>query len=217
MIEAAHDPELPSADRFRIGGQLVAATWGPFLRQGLIHADPHPGNYVVLPQGRLGVLDFGATKQLSPRFAVAYWRLLEAAWHDEWPNLSSTLQNAGFRFDGEPERTERWLQGLARIVERPFRNDEYDWGTCRIALDVRAHATGEVFTAMRSRPPQESLMFYRAAAGAAGDLRLLRSKGSFRRVLQDVYETARRNLSDAMVAALADAEPRPVPLAKAVA
>ena len=33
-------------------------------RAGLLHADPHPGNFRLLPDGRLGVLDFGAVNRL---------------------------------------------------------------------------------------------------------------------------------------------------------
>jgi predicted unusual protein kinase regulating ubiquinone biosynthesis (AarF/ABC1/UbiB family) len=36
---------------------------GPVLA-GLLHADPHPGNFRLLPDGRLGVIDFGAVNRL---------------------------------------------------------------------------------------------------------------------------------------------------------
>ncbi|MSP93162.1 MAG: AarF/ABC1/UbiB kinase family protein [Myxococcales bacterium] len=211
MLEFADDPAASPADRLRVGGQLVAATWGPFLRQGLIHADPHPGNYIVLDHGRLGVLDFGATRQLTPAFVRTYWRLLEAAWYDERPAMAPLLEAAGFRIEGDRERAERWLQGLAHIVERPFRSPTYDWAACRIALDVRTHTTGELLAAVACRPPDESLMFYRAAAGAAGDLRLLRANGSFRDVLQQVYATARAHLAAPIAAVLGPKGVRPIP------
>ena len=48
---------------------LAGSTYLHFLfaspaREGLLHADPHPGNYRMLPDGRLGVLDFGAVARL---------------------------------------------------------------------------------------------------------------------------------------------------------
>jgi predicted unusual protein kinase regulating ubiquinone biosynthesis (AarF/ABC1/UbiB family) len=50
---------------------------GPELT-GLMHADPHPGNFLLLPDGRVGVLDFGAVKQLpdgipAPWAATPRW------------------------------------------------------------------------------------------------------------------------------------------------
>ncbi|HET9450610.1 MAG TPA: AarF/ABC1/UbiB kinase family protein, partial [Aggregicoccus sp.] len=43
-------PTGPSPEaRFRVSCQLVRAIFGPFYREGLIHADPHPGNFLVMP------------------------------------------------------------------------------------------------------------------------------------------------------------------------
>ena len=44
---------------------------------GRLQADPHPGNSLFMPQGRLGLLDFGCTQLLSPAFCAA----LSAAWN----------------------------------------------------------------------------------------------------------------------------------------
>ncbi|HEX5065353.1 MAG TPA: AarF/UbiB family protein, partial [Myxococcota bacterium] len=39
------------------------------FEQGFFHGDPHPGNLLVLPDGRIGLLDFGLCKELPPGFA----------------------------------------------------------------------------------------------------------------------------------------------------
>jgi len=39
------------------------------LTHGFFHGDPHPGNLLVLPDGRIGLLDFGLCKELPPGFA----------------------------------------------------------------------------------------------------------------------------------------------------
>lgn len=51
-------------ERDRAGAQLVRAIYSGPARAGLLHADPHPGNFLVLEDGRMGVLDFGAVKEL---------------------------------------------------------------------------------------------------------------------------------------------------------
>jgi predicted unusual protein kinase regulating ubiquinone biosynthesis (AarF/ABC1/UbiB family) len=191
MLQAAQDVHTDAATRLRIGRQLVAATWGPFLRQGVIHADPHPGNYIVLEDGRLGLLDFGATKQLSVPFVRAYWQLLSAAFRAERPDVLAILAAAGFDVLGDPAKAQAWLDELTTIVERPFQQDHYDWGACRISADVVTLHRRHGLTALRVRAPEESLMFYRSAAGAAGDLRLLGSAGNFRQILFDIADTAR--------------------------
>lgn len=209
MLQVAQDPDSSADLRFRVGAQLVAATWGPFLRHRVIHADPHPGNYVVLPDGRLGVLDFGATKSLSLPFVHAYWRLLDASFSRRTPPLYDILAEAGFEMQGDRERAEAWLRDLTAVVERPFAGDHYDWGACRIVADVVGMKTKYGLTPLRVRAPEESLMFYRSAAGAAGDLRLLASAGNFRKVLMDVAERARQHLAPDLAETLrSGAEPQ---------
>jgi predicted unusual protein kinase regulating ubiquinone biosynthesis (AarF/ABC1/UbiB family) len=201
MLQVAQDPETPADVRLRVSSQLVTATWGPFLRARLVHADPHPGNYIVLPDGRLGVLDFGATKVLSVPFTLAYWQILDACMHGEPMDLTAILSSAGFEIQGEPERLARYLQDLARIIERPLRDVDYDWAACRITPDVRDLTQRNALTALRCRAPDESLSFYRAAAGVAGDLRMLRSRGDFQSVMAQLMATARAHLEPELVSA----------------
>lgn len=176
--------------RFRVAAQLVAAIWGPFLRSGLIHADPHPGNYIVMADGRLGVLDFGATRQLSDGFTLAYWDIVGRAMRREATDFVGILDTIDFTFPDDRVRAGRWITELAAIVERPIREPYYDWATCQIGPDCRRLVQAEVGVAVGVRGPPESIMFYRAAVGAAGDFRLLRAAGDFRTVLADVMARA---------------------------
>src|SRR5439155_9174539 len=50
--------------RDRAGRLLATLHFSGPARAGLLHADPHPGNFRLLPDGRLGVLDFGAVARL---------------------------------------------------------------------------------------------------------------------------------------------------------
>jgi len=58
------------------GMRLVRFLFSSPARVGLLHADPHPGNFRVLPDGRLGVLDFGAVDRLPEGLPVIFGRLL---------------------------------------------------------------------------------------------------------------------------------------------
>ncbi len=206
LLEFAEHPANDQAARLRVASQLVCAIWGPFLTTGLIHADPHPGNYIVMDDNRLGVLDFGATKQLSTAFAIAYWQFVTAALRLEDQDVYDALAPVGFTFGEDLERTRVWLNGLRDIVERPVRNEFYDWGACRLAIDCRSHYLAEAGTAIRVRGPAESLMFYRAAAGAGGDFRMLRARGNFRAVLHDLLRKAWAQASPDMKSALEAAD-----------
>jgi predicted unusual protein kinase regulating ubiquinone biosynthesis (AarF/ABC1/UbiB family) len=205
MLEFSEDKSASEARRFEVASQLVAAIWGPFLRQRLIHADPHPGNYIVMDDGRLGVLDFGATKLHSVPFTVAYWQIVLAAMQQREISIYDVMKGVGFELGTDEARTRAWLQELARIVEMPIRNDFYDWGACRLAVDCRKHYMVDPAVALRVRGPVESLMFYRAAVGASGDFRLMGAKGNFRQVLRDVVTVAWAEMDPALNSAVREA------------
>src|SRR5215471_3607308 len=62
--------------RDRAGLLLVRLLFSSPARVGLLHADPHPGNFRLLDDGRLGVLDFGAVDRLPDGLPPLFGRLL---------------------------------------------------------------------------------------------------------------------------------------------
>jgi predicted unusual protein kinase regulating ubiquinone biosynthesis (AarF/ABC1/UbiB family) len=78
---------------------------GP-ARAGLLHADPHPGNYRLTPDGRFGILDFGAVKRLPEGMPPEMGRLLTLALRGEADAVVAGLREEGFikasiQLDGE--------------------------------------------------------------------------------------------------------------------
>ena len=63
-------------DRDRAGLLLTRFLFSGPARAGLLHADPHPGNFRLLDDGRLGVLDFGAVDHLPDGLPPFFGRLL---------------------------------------------------------------------------------------------------------------------------------------------
>ena len=62
----------------RVVDTLVKLMLHSIFEEGLFHADPHPGNVFVLPDGRLSLLDFGNTGDLDEPMRESLTRLLEA-------------------------------------------------------------------------------------------------------------------------------------------
>jgi predicted unusual protein kinase regulating ubiquinone biosynthesis (AarF/ABC1/UbiB family) len=188
FIESKPSPE----EAFRVARLMLFSIWGPFYAARLVHADPHPGNFLVLPDGRMGVLDFGATKLLSERFATVYRTLLEEnAAGKSHPNVGPMLLKAGFRFLGDQDEVFDFVQKLADIVQRPIQQDTFDFGDDSLVRDARKAFHAEPRIALAVKPPPEALMFYRSAAGLAQDLRLLKANGAFRAVLQEIAARGR--------------------------
>jgi len=184
------ESDASSAERFRVARLLIFAIWGPFYAARLVHSDPHPGNFFVLPRGKLGVVDFGSTKMLSERFGSVYRIFLEEnAAGRVHPDVGPMLKKAGFRFLGDDEEDAFELcQRLADIVQRPIQSDDYDFGSDGLVQDLRRAFRSDPRAGLTIKPPPEALLFYRSAAGLAQDLRLLKARGSVRAVLKEIQE-----------------------------
>jgi predicted unusual protein kinase regulating ubiquinone biosynthesis (AarF/ABC1/UbiB family) len=184
------ESKASAEERFRVGRLLVFAIWGPFYAARMMHADPHPGNFLVLPDGRLGVLDFGATKVLSERFASVYRAFLEEnSAGRAHPDVGPMLKKAGFRFLGDDEEDAfEFCQKLADIVQRPALSEIYDFSSEALFWEAKRAFRSDPALGLTIKPPTEALLFYRAAAGLAQDLRLLKARGPFRAVLKEIQE-----------------------------
>jgi predicted unusual protein kinase regulating ubiquinone biosynthesis (AarF/ABC1/UbiB family) len=68
---------------------------GP-ARVGLLHADPHPGNYRVMADGRLGVLDYGAVARVPDGLPPSIGRLLRRAMAGDVDAVADGLREEGF-------------------------------------------------------------------------------------------------------------------------
>src|SRR6204780_3722918 len=74
-------------ERDRAGILLTRFLFSGPARAGLLHADPHPGNFRLLADGRLGVLDFGAVDRLADGLPPIFGRLLRIM-HDPDPDIN---------------------------------------------------------------------------------------------------------------------------------
>ncbi len=74
-------------ERDRAGILLARFLFSGPARAGLLHADPHPGNFRLLADGRLGVLDFGAVDRLPDGLPPIFGRLLRVM-HDPDPDIA---------------------------------------------------------------------------------------------------------------------------------
>ncbi|WP_232784469.1 ABC1 kinase family protein [Mycobacteroides chelonae] len=90
------------AERNRAGILLLRFTLTSWDKCGLLYADPHPGNFQIMADGRLGVVDFGAC---APRPPTEILNVLvdatEAILNGEISELDTALRKHGF---AEPNR-----------------------------------------------------------------------------------------------------------------
>jgi predicted unusual protein kinase regulating ubiquinone biosynthesis (AarF/ABC1/UbiB family) len=102
---------------------------GP-TRAKMLHADPHPGNYRVLGDGRLGVLDFGAVAKMPDGPPEAMGSLLRLAMLGDSEATVAGLRAEGFLKPDITVDTEQFLNALLPFAE-PAEHEEFhfsrDW------------------------------------------------------------------------------------------
>ena len=104
-------------ERDRQGLQYIRFLLSGPARAGLLHADPHPGNYRVMPDGRFAVLDFGAVARLPEGFPIAMGRLLSIAQRGDAASVEAGLREEGFIKPGIELDADRLLSYLMPFVE----------------------------------------------------------------------------------------------------
>lgn len=159
-------------ERDHFGGLYIHFLFTGPARVGLLHADPHPGNYRILESGQLGVVDFGAVDRLPHGVPPELGRLVRLAVNESPAELEQELRRLGFLRPNANLTTE----AIARYI-RPFtdpaQTEEFtfsrDWIRGQVTR-VSAPTAEGMGTSMRINLPREYVMLHRVAAGGIGVL-----------------------------------------------
>jgi len=93
-------------------------------RSGMLHGDPHPGNFRIMEDGRLGVLDFGAVDRIPEDFQYRMGRLLRIGTLEDIDEIEAALRDEDFIREGVEVDAESLQVFLAPITE-PFVEDTF--------------------------------------------------------------------------------------------
>jgi predicted unusual protein kinase regulating ubiquinone biosynthesis (AarF/ABC1/UbiB family) len=168
--------------RDRAGILLVRFLFSGPSRAGLLHADPHPGNFRLLDDGRLGVLDFGAVDRLPGGLPPFFGRLLRIM-HDDNADIEAVeceLRAHGFLRPGVDVDLDALHAFLAPLAE-PSAVDSFkftrEWmreEATRVA-DLRASNITRKFNL-----PPSYVLIHRVSTAGIGVLCQLECEGEFR-------------------------------------
>jgi predicted unusual protein kinase regulating ubiquinone biosynthesis (AarF/ABC1/UbiB family) len=156
-------------------------------RTGLLHADPHPGNYRVLPDGRLGVVDFGAVARLPEGVPAELGLLLRMAAEGEFAELEAELRRLGFLKPDVKLDADSVGRFVAPFVE-PAQSEEFtfnrEWLRQQVLRVTAPNAEG-LGTSLRINLPREYVLLHRVWVGGIGVLCQLGATARFRDVLEE--------------------------------
>jgi predicted unusual protein kinase regulating ubiquinone biosynthesis (AarF/ABC1/UbiB family) len=85
----------PAADRARVALTLFRFAWGGPLRHRLLNADPNPGNYLVLGDGRVAFLDYGCALELDEELGELDRRIWRAILAQDGEALRHAVHTEG--------------------------------------------------------------------------------------------------------------------------
>jgi ubiquinone biosynthesis protein len=162
-VRAAVDA-VPPAHRARLARVLLDSVLRQVLLHGVFHADPHPGNVLLLADGRLGLLDFGSVGRLDNGLRDGLRELLAAVDRGDPGGLRDGLLAIVDRPDEiDEQRLERALGALAakHVANGPGNQIDLFTDLFRLVADFRLAV-----------PPPVGAVF-RALATAEGTLALL--------------------------------------------
>lgn len=158
-------------DRDRCGLLLLRVLLSSPVRVGRLHGDPHPGNFRLLDDGRLGVLDFGSTEAMPGGWPVRLGPLLTALRDGDAHASHELVLAAGLLSQGKVSPAA--LLDLLGPYGLPLRTPQFHFARSwmqeqtRRSSDLRSSAA----RAQRHlRVPPRHLLVQRVAVGLAGVL-----------------------------------------------
>jgi predicted unusual protein kinase regulating ubiquinone biosynthesis (AarF/ABC1/UbiB family) len=158
-------------DRNRAGLLLVRLLMSSPVRARRLHGDPHPGNFRLLPDGRLGVLDFGATEALPAGWPARLGPLLAAGRDRDAVALHAIAASAGLV---QPDKVDApALLALLDPFLEPLRTPEHRFTRSWLQEQTRRASDPLSSTARTQRRltiPPHHLLLQRVASGLAGVL-----------------------------------------------
>jgi predicted unusual protein kinase regulating ubiquinone biosynthesis (AarF/ABC1/UbiB family) len=167
--------------RDRAGLLLVRLLFSSPARAGLLHADPHPGNFRLLSDGRLGVLDFGAVDRLPEGLPPLFGKMLWLVHQDGDIGLvEADLREHGFLRPGVQVDLDALKNFLAPLAD-PSKHESFafsrQWmrGEATRVTDLR----GASFARGLNLPPSY-ILIHRVSTAGIGVLCQLEANAPFR-------------------------------------
>jgi predicted unusual protein kinase regulating ubiquinone biosynthesis (AarF/ABC1/UbiB family)/HSP20 family molecular chaperone IbpA len=169
-----------TAQRNRAGLMIIRFLFSGPARLGLLHADPHPGNF-RLADGRLGVLDFGAVDRLPDGFPPIFGRVLRLM-HEggDLARLEDEFRSQGYLRDGVSIDLTALRAFLVPLAE-PSKTESFRFSREWLRTEtMQTSALGSSSVLRRLNLPPSYILIHRVLASGLGVLCQLECEVPFR-------------------------------------
>jgi predicted unusual protein kinase regulating ubiquinone biosynthesis (AarF/ABC1/UbiB family) len=180
--------QLDAEQRSRFGEIVFRFCFGSIYHLQHFNADSHPGNYILMPDGRVAFLDFGMTKKLDREQIELEQAALDAAIRKDPEALRQRLHDLGFvkkptKLDAEQLMDHVMLVGGWYIEDR-----EYKVSARRVMkiIESASDPRSEYFAVMRRESiPADELMGRRMEIGVIAVLAQLGAERNWHRIMRE--------------------------------
>jgi predicted unusual protein kinase regulating ubiquinone biosynthesis (AarF/ABC1/UbiB family) len=172
-----------------VRNQLGQALWNFYDYQmhvlRMVHADPHPGNFLMRPDGTLGIIDFGCVKVIPEEYYKKHFRVISPSIFKDEATLSQVFLDLQFVYeDDTPALKQLFTSLFSEMIEltiSPFRASEFDFGSDEYfqrlyAFGERLAKMDELKKSKKPRGSKEALYLNRTYFGLYSLLNQLRAK-----------------------------------------
>jgi predicted unusual protein kinase regulating ubiquinone biosynthesis (AarF/ABC1/UbiB family) len=179
--------DKPLEQRNKVAHNMFRAWYVPFYYYGVIHGDPHLGNYTVRPDGTVNLLDFGCIRVFRPSFVSAVIDLYQALRDGDEALAVKAYETWGFR--DVSRETIDVLNIWARFVYAPLMQDKVQpiqekQGVYGAEVAAKVHR--ELRRLGGVTPPREFVLMDRAAIGLGSVFTHLRAEINWYRLFHDL-------------------------------
>lgn len=118
-----------------VGNKLGQAMWDFYnfqiheLRE--LHADPHPGNFIITPDYKLGIIDFGCVKVIPEHFYNTYFDLLDPSLLLDESRKEALFYELRFLHPDDTKEDKAFFlstfSAMVELLARPFATPEFDF------------------------------------------------------------------------------------------
>ncbi|WP_412737339.1 ABC1 kinase family protein [Krasilnikovia sp. MM14-A1259] len=174
------------AQRDEAGRLMAILHFSAPSRAGLLHADPHPGNFRVLADGRLGVIDFGAVARLPGGHPEPIGRLVRLALDGDAEAVADGLRDEGFIKPDDELDAVAVLNFLRPMIE-PLASAEFRFTRSWLRSEATRLSSPRSPAYQLSRKlnlPPSYLLIHRVTLGSIGVLCQLEAQAPYRSIVE---------------------------------
>ena len=180
--------ELEQDERDIFGEIVYRFCYGSIYHLQHFNADTHPGNYLLMDDGRVAFLDFGMTKRLTPEQIELEQRAVDAAVKDDPEALRTALHDLGFVNDPRKVDAERLMEHVKMVGGWYLQDGEVRISPKRVMkmIEVTSDPRSDFYDLIRRESlPADELMGRRMETGLLAVLAQLRATANWHRIMRE--------------------------------